>query len=64
MGLLLGGLYYFLHDLELFLGLKFITRAIIVLFFVSISLMTRDLRIPNMYLYMAAMLIFNIVYLF
>ena len=63
-GLLLGGLYYFLHDLEFFLGLKFITRAVIVLFFVSISLMTRDLRIPNMYLYIAAMLVFNIVYLF
>lgn len=64
LGLLLGGLYYFLHDLELFLGIKFITRAVIVLFFVSISLMTRDLRIPNMYLYIAAMLVFNIVYLF
>ena len=64
LGLLLGGLYYFLHDLETFLGLQFITRAVIVLFFVSISLMTRDLRIPNMYLYIAAMLVFNIVYLF
>ena len=64
LGLLLGGLYYFLHDLASFLGLQFITRAIIVLFFVSISLMTRDLRIPNMYLYIAAMLVFNIVYLF
>ena len=64
LGLLLGGLYYFLHDLETFLGIQFITRAVIVLFFVSISLMTRDLRIPNMYLYIAAMLVFNIVYLF
>ena len=64
LALSLGGLYYFLHDLEMFLGLQFITRAVIVLFFISISLMTRDLRIPNMYLYIAAMLVFNIVYLF
>ena len=62
--LILGGVYYFVHDFKALLGLQFITRAIIVLFFVSISLMTRDLRIPNMYLYIAAMLIFNLVYLF
>lgn len=62
--LLAGGLYYFLHDLNTFTGLAFITRAVIVFFFVSISLLTRDLRIPNMYLYIAAMLVFNIVYLF
>ena len=62
--LLLGGIYYFLHDLATMLGIGFITRAIIILFFVSISLMTRDLRIPNMYLYIAAMLVFNLVYLF
>ncbi len=62
--LLAGGLYYFLHDLNAFTGLAFITRAVIVFFFVSISLLTRDLRIPNMYLYIAAMLVFNIVYLF
>ncbi len=62
--LLSGGLYYFLHDLNTFTGLAFITRAIIVFFFVSISFLTRDLRIPNMYLYIAAMLVFNIVYLF
>ena len=61
---LMWGIYFFLHDLELVLGLKFITRAVIILFFVSISLMTRDLRIPNMYIYIAAMLVFNIVYLF
>ena len=64
IALLLWGVFFFLHDLELVLGLKFMTRAIIILFFVSISLMTRDLRIPNMYLYIAAMLVFNIVYLF
>ena len=62
--LLVGGLYYFLHDLNTFTGLAFITRAIIVFFFVSISFLPRDLRIPNMYLYIAAMLVFNIVYLF
>lgn len=62
--LLLCGVFYFVHDLENVLGLQFITRAVIVLFFVSISFMTRNLRIPNMYLYIAAMLIFNLVYLF
>ena len=62
--LLLWGVFYFVHDLEHLLGIQFITRAVIILFFVSISFMTRNLRIPNMYLYIAAMLIFNLVYLF
>ncbi|MBR2082731.1 MAG: PTS system mannose/fructose/sorbose family transporter subunit IID [Elusimicrobiaceae bacterium] len=62
--LLLWGVYYFVHDLEEFLGVQFITRAVLVLFFVSISLMTRDLRIPNMYVYIAAMLAFSLVSLF
>ena len=62
--LLLWGVYYFVHDFQTIRGLQFIVRALIVLFFVSISFMTRNLRIPNMYLYIAAMLIFNLVYLF
>ena len=62
--LLLWGVYYFVRDLRLLLGFRFITRSVLVLFFVSISLMTRDLRIPNMYLYIAAMLVFNIVCFF
>ncbi len=62
--LLLWGVYYVVHDFQTMRGLQFIVRALIILFFVSISFMTRNLRIPNMYLYIAAMLIFNLVYLF
>lgn len=62
--LLLWGVYYFVRDLRVLLGFRFITRSVLILFFVSISLMTRDLRIPNMYLYIAAMLVFNIVCFF
>ena len=62
--LLLWGVYYFVNDLEGTLGLGFITRAVIVLFFVSISLMTRNLRIPNMYLYIIAVLTFCVACLF
>ncbi len=62
--LLLWGVYYFVNDLSGLTTIQFITRAVIVLFFVSISLITRDLGIPNMYVYIAAMLIFSIVGLF
>ena len=62
--LLLWGVYYFVNDLEASLGLGFITRAVIVLFFVSISLMTRNLRIPNMYLYIISVLTFCVACLF
>lgn len=62
--LLLWGVLYFVHGWEAFLGVQFITRAVMVLFFVSISFMTRDLRIPNMYIYIIAMILFNLVYLF
>lgn len=62
--LLLWGVYYFVHSLDEVFGLAFITRAVIVLFFVSISLITRDLRIPNMYVYLVAMLVFCMVCLF
>lgn len=44
--------------------LQFITRAIIVLFFICISFVTRRLRIPNIYLYLAAVAVFNIVCFF
>ena len=59
--LLLWGVYYFVSDFKEMLDVHFITRAVMVLFFVSISLMTRNLKIPNMYLYIAAMIAFNIV---
>ncbi len=62
--LLLWGVLYFIHGWEKMLGLQFITRGVLVLFFVSISFMTRDLRIPNMYIYIIAVILFNLVCLF
>ena len=62
--LLLWGVYYFVSGLEELWGVHFITRSVLVLFFVSISMMTRELRIPNMYLYIIAMLAFCLVSLF
>lgn len=62
--LLLWGVFYFVSGQAEIADVQIITRAIIVLFFVSISLMTRDLKIPNMYLYLAAMLLFIGVCLF
>ncbi len=59
--LLLGGVYYFIHGFDEVWGFQFFTRAILVLFFVSISLLTHNLRIPNMYLYIAAMISFSVV---
>lgn len=57
-GLMLFGVYYYFKNLAL--DLHFITRAILVLFFVIISFLTRKLKVPNMYLYLAAVIIFNI----
>ena len=42
----------------------FFSRAVLVLFFVILSFITRRLRIPNVYLYIAAVLIFSLVCLF
>ena len=61
IGLILMGIYFYLRDFQQSLDVQFITRAIIVLFFVCISFITRRLRIPNMYLYLAAAVVFNIV---
>lgn len=57
--LMLAGVYIYFQDLRF--DLQFATRAVIVLFFILISLLTRRLRIPNVYLYIAATVIFNIV---
>lgn len=61
IGLLLLGIYYYLRDFQHSIDVHFITRAVLILFFVCISFITRRLRIPNMYLYLAAVVIFNIV---
>jgi len=62
-GMLLFGVYHYLKDFRE-ADVHFFTRAAIVLFFVCISFVTRKLRIANMYLYLAAVLAFNIVCLF
>ncbi len=54
------GVFYFMQT-SLAQNVQFITRAILVLFFISISFITRRLRIPNMYLYLVAIAVFNIV---
>lgn len=57
--LLMMGVYTYFRDMRF--DLQFATRAVIVLFFVLISFLTRKLRIANVYLYIAAVVIFNIV---
>jgi len=61
IALILLGIYYYLREFQHSIDVHFITRAIIVLFFVCISFITRRLRIPNMYLYLAAVVVFNLV---
>ncbi len=60
IGMILFGIYHYLKDFE-DIDVHFVTRAVIVLFFVMISFVTRKLRIPNMYLYLSAVFVFNIV---
>jgi len=60
VGMILFGMYNYLKAFNA-TDLQFITRAIIVLFFICISFVTRRLRIPNMYLYLLSAAIFNIV---
>lgn len=61
IGLLLMSIYYYLRDFQRSIDVQFITRAVIIVFFVCISFITRRLRIPNMYLYLAAAAVFNLV---
>ncbi len=61
VAVLLWGVFYFIEGWKEVLGIQFITRGIMVLFFVSISFITRGLRIPNMYIYITAMILFNLV---
>lgn len=61
VAMILLGIYYYLREFQQSIDVHFITRAVIVLFFVCISFITRRLRIPNMYLYLAAVVVFNLV---
>ena len=60
IGVLLFSVYLFLKDFAPEADIHFITRALIVLLFVIISFITRRLRVPNMYLYLVAVVVFNI----
>nr|QGT50870.1 PTS mannose transporter subunit IID [uncultured Elusimicrobia bacterium] len=62
-GMLAYGIYYYLKDFKE-LDAHFYARAAIILVFVCLSFVTRKLKIANMYLYLAAVLAFNIVCLF
>ena len=60
VGMLLFGVYHYLKDFEN-IDVHFVTRAAIVLFCVIVSFVTRKLRIPNMYLYLATVVVLNLV---
>ncbi len=61
VAMILLGVYVFLKEYQTAINVHFLTRAVIVVFFVCISFITRRLRIPNMYLYLASVAVFNIV---
>lgn len=60
VGMILFGVYQYFKGIG-HPSLQFITRAIIVVSFVAISFVTRKLKIPNMYLYIISVIVFNIV---
>ncbi|MBQ7909132.1 MAG: PTS system mannose/fructose/sorbose family transporter subunit IID [Elusimicrobiaceae bacterium] len=62
VGLILFGVYH--HFGKIQVGLDFFARALLVLFFIIISFVTRRLKIPNVYLYLSAVVIFTTVCLF
>ena len=56
--------YYFLKDLHFVPDVHLFARAAVIICFVLLSFVTRKLRIPNMYLYLTAIIVFNIVCFF
>ena len=61
--LIILGVYQYLAQLPV-IDVQFIARAVLVLFFIIITFITRRLRIPSIYLYLATVIIFNLVCLF
>ena len=61
IGLILLGAYYHLRDYLTVLDVQFVTRATIIVCFIGISFLTRRLRIPNVYLYLSAVAVFNLL---
>lgn len=60
--IVLGAYHYFSHTPAM--DWHFIARAVLVISFVVLSFATRRMRIPNVYLYVVAVAVFNIVCLF
>jgi len=61
IGMLFFAAYYFLKDFNGLSDFQLKTRAIAIGVFVLVSFITRKLRVPNMYLYLAVFVMFNIV---
>ena len=61
IGMLLFGTYHFVKDFRAALDFHFVARLLLILIFIIFSLVTRRLRIPNMYLYLTAVFVFNLV---
>ncbi len=59
--LLLLGVYHYFKQADLVTNVHSIAKAILVLAFVIITFITRRLRIPNVYLYLTSVVIFNLV---
>jgi len=64
IAMLLFGAYHFLKDFASAYDVHFFTRALLIIAVVLCSLLARRLRVPNMYVYMAAVIIFAVVSLF
>ena len=62
--MLLLGSYYFLKDLYTLRDIHFWTRAALIIVFVGCSRIAQKLRVPNMYVYMIAVMVFAVVSLF
>lgn len=60
MGVILFGVYRYFSALPA-ISLTYLAHAGLVLFFVAVSFLTRRLRIPNVYLYLAAVMTFTLV---
>lgn len=61
--LLLFGVYRYFSQMP-YHDLYFMSRAVLVVFFVMLSFVTRRLRIPNVYLYIIAVITFSIACIF
>ena len=61
IGLLLFAAYRFVQNFSTALDFHFVARLLIISIFVLLSFTTRRLRVPNMYLYITVVAVFNLV---